>query len=265
MASENPDQPMNKIGLVLSGGGVRGIAHLGVIQALSEMKIKPDMISGTSAGAIVGAFIAAGYEPWEVMDIARHSDLFGAGNIVFGKPGVFSMKSFGKIYSQYFSRNSFEDLRLPLFVTATDIVNGESVTFSSGNLAEVLMASSCVPVVFEPVKINGSSFVDGGVLNNFPVEPLLSRCTSIIGVHVNSINAVNPDISMISLADRSFHLALSSSVKSKTHCCNLFIEPENMTRFGMFDTKKMDDIFDAGYHHVMNMRTEVEEFRYSVA
>lgn len=61
-----------------------------------------------------------------------------------------------------------------------------------------------------------------------------------------------------------FHLALSSSVKSKEHYCNLFIEPENMTRFGMFDTKKMDDIFDAGYNHAMSMRVEVEEFRYTL-
>jgi NTE family protein len=265
MASAHSDQTLNKIGLVLSGGGVRGIAHLGAIQALNEFGIKPDMISGTSAGAIIGAFIAEGYEPWEIIDIARNTELFSARSIVFGKPGLLSMNSFKHIYARYISHNSFRQLQLPLYVTATDIIHGRSIIFDSGNLDEALMASSCVPLVFEPVHINGTTLIDGGVLNNFPVEPLIEKCRSIIGVHVNSINTSETEIGMMSLVDRSFHLALGSSVKSKEHFCNLFIEPENMTRFGMFDTKKMDDIFDAGYHHVMNMRTEVEEFRYSVS
>jgi NTE family protein len=176
-----------KIGIALSGGGARGIAHLGILKALEEFGIIPTHISGTSAGAIAGAFYAAGYSIPEIVAILKKGQIFNFSNILIKRQGFFAMKGFNDIYRECFPNNSFEDLNIPLYVTATDILKGELVYFSSGNLSQALMASSCIPLIFQPVSYNDSVFVDGGVLNNFPTEPLTGQCYIIIGSYVNSV------------------------------------------------------------------------------
>jgi len=247
----------HKIGIVLSGGGARGIAHLGILKALEEFGIKPSVISGTSAGAIAGAFYAGGYSLNEIKSIVENGDFFNISNVLIKKQGFFNMKGFEKMYHQYFPNNSFDDLQIPLHVAATDILKGESVYFSSGNLSQALMASSCIPVVFQPLQFNDSYYVDGGVLNNFPIEPLLNTCEIIIGSHVNSIKKEVNEIHMKDIIDRSFHLALSSSVKDKTNHCHLFIEPPNMSRYSIFDVKKSDEIFNYGYSYTLTLEKEI--------
>ncbi len=252
---------MKKIGYVLSGGGVRGVAHLGVIQALNESGIKPDFIAGTSAGAIAGAFIAAGYHPKEIVQIIKDAGIFSFSNILFRKQGIFKMKAFEEIYKKYISHDSFENLNLPLYATATDIVKGEPVYFHSGILSKALMASSCVPVVFEPITIDGKLFLDGGIVNNLPVEPLIGKCDKIIGVHVNAISSNQADLHMKDLADRSFHLALSSAVRLKEKDCDLFIEPPEMTKFGMFDMDQIDEVYNYAYQYILGMKEQIEVFK----
>ena len=103
----NKKMTMQKIGIALSGGGARGIAHLGVLKALAEFGIKPTVVSGTSAGGIVGGFYAAGFSPDEILDIAKHADLFSVFNLAFYQ-GIFSMNAFEKIYLKYIPHNTFE-------------------------------------------------------------------------------------------------------------------------------------------------------------
>lgn len=248
-----------KIGIVLSGGGARGIAHLGILKALEEFGIKPSVISGTSAGAIAGAFYAGGYSLLEIKNIVEKGDIFNLSNVLIKKQGLFSMKGFEKMYQEYFPNNSFDDLQIPLYVTATDILKGECVYFSSGNLSQALMASSCIPAVFQPLHFNNIYFVDGGVLNNFPIEPLIDKCDVIIGSHVNSLRKEVTEIHMTDIIDRSFHLAMSNSVRNKIKNCNLFIEPPNMSRFSIFDVKKSDEIFEYGYSYALSLEKEIKQ------
>lgn len=248
-----------KIGIVLSGGGARGIAHLGVLKALEEFGIKPSVISGTSAGAIAGAFYAGGYSLPEIKSIVEKGDFFNLSNVLIKKQGLFSMKGFEKMYQDYFPNNTFDDLQIPLHVAATDILKGEVVYFSSGNLSQALMASSCIPVVFQPLHFDNTYFVDGGVLNNFPVEPLINKCDMIIGSHVNSIKTEVNEIHMTDIIDRSFHLAMSNSVRNKINSCQLFIEPPNMSRFSIFDVKKSDEIFEYGYSYTISLEKEIKQ------
>lgn len=248
-----------KIGIVLSGGGARGIAHLGVLKALEEFGIKPSVISGTSAGAIAGAFYAGGYSLREIKSIVEKGDFFNLSNVLIKKQGLFSMKGFEKMYQDYFPNNTFDDLQIPLHVAATDILKGEVVYFSSGNLSQALMASSCIPVVFQPLHFDNTYFVDGGVLNNFPVEPLMNKCDIIIGSHVNSIKTEVNEIHMTDIIDRSFHLAMSNSVRNKINSCHLFIEPPNMSQFSIFDVKKSDEIFEYGYSYTISLEKEIKQ------
>lgn len=247
-----------KVGIVLSGGGARGIAHLGILKALEEFGIKPSVISGTSAGAIAGAFYASGYALQEIKSIVEKGAFFNLSYVLIKKQGLFNMKGFEKMYQEYFPNNSFDDLQIPLHIAATDILNGECVYFSSGNLAQAIMASSCIPAVFQPVFFNNSYYVDGGVLNNFPVEPLIGKCDIIIGSHVNAIQKEVAEINMKDLVDRSFHLTIRNTVKDKMSSCNLCIEPPNMSQFSIFDIKKSSEIFEYGYHYTKTLETEIK-------
>ena len=251
---------MKKIGITLSGGGARGIAHLGVLKALGEFGIKPDMISGASAGGIVGAFYAAGFSPREIMEIIKHADLFNIFSIKFHQ-GIFSMKSFEKIYMKHMPHNTFEGLNIPLYLAVTDIRKGETVYLSSGELAIALMATSCVPVAFQAVEYQGTEYFDGGILNNLPVEPLIGQCEAQIGVHVNSIDRSSHKIETKDLIDRSFHLALSHTIKEKEDQFGLYIEPPGMSRFGMFDTDDFEQIFTVGYYYTLGIRDRIEAFQ----
>jgi NTE family protein len=249
----------SKIGIVLSGGGARGVAHLGILKALEEFGIVPTHISGTSAGAITGAFYAAGYSIPEIVSILKKGQIFNFSNILIKRQGLFAMKGFHDIYKEYFPTDSFEDLNIPLYVAATDILKGESVYFSSGNLSQSLMASSCIPMLFQPVNYKNTLFVDGGVLNNFPTEPLKGQCDIIIGSYVNSIKKEVDQVHMNNIMDRCFHLAMKGSVQSKIDSCSLYIEPPNMSKFSIFNLKRADEIFDYGYQYARTFEKQIKE------
>lgn len=251
----------NEVGIVLSGGGARGIGHLGVLKVLEECGIKPAVISGTSAGAIVGAFYSAGYSTDETIDIIEHHRFFNIAHMLFRKQGVFAMNAFETLFHKYFPKNTFEDLDIPLYAAATDILKGETVYFSSGNLTQAIMASSCIPIVFQPLSFEGRLYVDGGVLNNFPVEPLIEKCNIIIGSHVNSIKKESETVHMRDILDRSFHLAMSNAVRHKGHICDVFIEPPNMSQFSIFDTKRARQIYEYSYRHALTFKEELMELK----
>lgn len=250
---------MSTVGLALSGGGARGIAHLGVLKALDEMGVKVDRIAGTSAGAIIGAFYSAGFPPDEILKIANERTFFGFSNLLFGKAGLFDMKTFASVYAEYFPENKIEGLKIPLTITATDIVNGELKYFTEGDLSQALMASSCVPLVFQPIQFDGTILLDGGILNNFPVEPLIGKCDKIIGIHVNSLSRKIEQIHMKDMLDRSFHFALNKGIMEKAQLCDVFIEPPEMSRFGMFDMGAVVDVFEFAYQHTRSMSSEISE------
>lgn len=249
------------VGIVLSGGGARGIGHLGVLKVLEECDIKPTVISGTSAGAIVGAFYSAGYSIEETIEIIEHHKFFSIAHMLFRKQGVFAMHAFENLFHRYFPKNSFEDLNIELYAAATDILKGETVYFHSGNLTQAIMASSCIPIVFQPLSFEGKLYVDGGVLNNFPIEPLIEKCNVIIGSNVNSIKKESQTVNMRDVLDRSFHLAMSNAVRHKSHVCNVFLEPPNMSQFSIFDTKRVRQIYEYSYRYALTFKEELMELR----
>lgn len=242
-----------KYGLTLSGGGVRGLAHCGVLKALQEAGIRPSVISGTSAGAIVGALYSAGHSPEKILEIVIREKFFSYKRLLFRKAGLFDMKLFDDVYRKYILADSFDALEIPLYVAATDIIQGESVIYSSGPLFQILQGSACVPLVFLPIHFEGRTLLDGGITNNFPIEPIIDQCDFLIGVNVNSLSTKLEEIHMKDMVDRSFHLVLSKATAEKAKLCNLFIEPPDMSRFGIFDFKKAYEIFETGYEYARSV------------
>lgn len=237
-----------KIGLSLSGGGMRGIGHLGVIKALEEYHIKPCILSGTSAGAIVAAFYATGHSPDEILGIAQQTNLFSPSNFKLKKGGWFGTSAFKMLYQRYFPDNKLENLKIPLYVAATDISEANTEYFNEGDLCNALLASACLPLVFPAVTFNGKTYLDGGITNNLPIEPIREKCDFLIGVHVNALNRNNgTSLGRRQMLDRSYHLLLNNTVYLKASYCDLFIDPPEMTRFSMFDKKQLTEMYEYTY------------------
>jgi NTE family protein len=247
-----------KTGLVLSGGGARGFAHLGVIQALNEAGIIPDIISGTSAGALVGVLYADGYTPREVLDIMSWASRFDFMRPALPREGLLQINGIIRILKANLRAKTFNELKIPLFVCATDLNNGKSAYFSEGDLFEPVIASASVPVLFQPVKINNISYVDGGVLDNLPIRPIENSCQVVIGSFVNPIGYVEKVSGLISIAERTFMLSMSKDVLEKAKRFDIFIAPPELRNYGFLDPDKTQEVFDLGYNATKEKLADID-------
>lgn len=237
------------LGLVLSGGGARGIAHVGVIEALRERGLNPDVIAGSSSGAIVGALAAAGHSSETMLDFFATRSPFRFQMVTFGKPGIIDTTKVVESFREYFPENSFEALDTRLFLTATDIANARLAIFESGPLVSAILASCSMPMVFTPTEIGGRWYVDGGVINNFPVEPLRGRCDVLVGHYASPLRVMHTaDLDgVLAVAQRALEVGMYFSSKVKFHECDVMLCPDELSRYGLFDTRHHGEIFEIGY------------------
>ncbi|MFA6924512.1 MAG: patatin-like phospholipase family protein [Bacteroidales bacterium] len=238
-----------KLGLVLSGGGSRGFAHIGVLKALNEEGFYPDIISAVSAGSIIGAFYADGFAPDEIFKIFDDSRAKKFWEITIPRQGLLKVTGLIRVLKENLRAKNIEDLKIPLFVAATDLNNGKIVFFSKGELIRSIIASSSIPILFQPVIIDNITYVDGGVLNNLPVQPIKDCCETIIGVHLNPTGYKNDFRRLRNIAERCFHLSIEKTVKNiSKNKCDIYIEPEYLGKFGLLDMKKSEQLFEIGYN-----------------
>ncbi|PPL03411.1 patatin-like phospholipase family protein [Parapedobacter indicus] len=239
-----------KVGLALSGGGLRGVGHLGAIKALEEHGFQPAVLSGSSAGAIIGAFYAAGYTVDEMLRIVQENDLFPTTSLRLRTSGFVNTRFLSRLLRTHMPDNTFESLKKPLYVTATNLLSGKTEYFHTGPLDEALLASASVPLLFPAVKHEHAIYYDGGLLDNLPIQPLTDQCNFLIGVHVNAPDNIKSDqLTTVKTLDRVIHLAIGQSVAQNATKCDLFIEPPDMLQFGMFDKKNLMKIYEHVYAH----------------
>jgi NTE family protein len=235
--------------MVLSGGGSRGLAHAGVLRALAEEGIEPDCISGSSSGALVGALCAAGYDCEKTLAFFDDTNPFRVSRLALRKPGFFDSEKITRDLERWFPDDSFEALERRLFVAVTDLIAGRLEIFSSGPLLWPLLASSSVPLVFTPTPQGGRLYVDGGVLDNFPVEPLLGQCDVILGVYASPLQEVSIDEFGTSLAvtQRALEISRFDASRRKFALAGLVLCPPELVRYGTFDIKRHREIAAIGY------------------
>jgi NTE family protein len=248
-----------KIGLALSGGGARGFAHVGALQALHEEGFELAMISGASAGGMVGVLYANGYDPEAIMDIFAKAKIRSVLSLSTRLTGFLKLVRVEKFLQTYLPHNSFDKLRIPVTINATDIQSGEIVYFNQGELIRPLLASSCIPVLFEPLKVNDRLLVDGGILNNLPVEPLLGKCSFIVGVHSNPCGTTLPLINMRTVMERSLLLAIQNNIHSRAAQCDFFVEPPGLCRFTTLDASKAREIYSIGYQYIKSIAPRLRQ------
>ena len=238
------------IGLSLSGGGAKGIAHLGVIQALEEFGLKPEIIAGVSAGSIIGALYADGKRPKDICRFFKESSFFKFVSISPNK-GLMSSKRFYDLLDNYLTSKTFEELKLPLIINATELIDGKNVYFTSGSLIDKIVASSSVPIFLNPTEIDGKMYVDGGIFCNMPAKIIRPKCQTLIGVHVNPILSEGDINSVPDVIERVYHLVIQANTIAEKKVCDIVIEPIKARNFGMFEISKSQQLFDIGYDAAM--------------
>lgn len=238
-----------KVGLVLSGGGFRGIAHIGVLKALDEFGFQITHIAGTSAGAVIGGLYAGGLNWKQILEFIKEVNIFSLNNYAVGKPGFVDTEKLYDDFLVFFPDDNFESLKIPLYITATDILEGSLKVFKKGELIRPILASAAFPGVFTPVEIADSYYVDGGALNNFPVDLIKDHCKHIIGVYVNPFLKVEIDQLKRSynVLERAYQIRSAKDSLPKFRDCTLVISPKDLINHRTFSTKDMDTVFNLGY------------------
>ncbi len=250
----NPDQ--RNIGLCLSGGGARGFAHLGVLQAFDELNLEIGMISGSSAGAVAAAFYASGYSPQKSLEIILERKFWQYVSFRPSKWGLLSMSKTATILRKHFPDNSFSSLKIPVAVCTTNISRGVPTYFSEGELIPPLLASISVPILFRPVIIQGDKHIDGGLSNNLPLEPLTSVCDYLVAVNVTPFEKRLPVKSAKDILLKSVYISLDHQTSLKSVRADLCMVPEGIIHFDGFKMKHADLLFRKGYDSAMKVFKE---------
>lgn len=249
------------LGCVFSGGGFRGVAHIGVIKAMEEVGIKFDAVSGVSAGALVASMYAAG-KPWEkIYEMFSGINIFNVTKYAYRKPGILDTEKFIDYLNEYLPESAFDDLKIPLYIGATDMLNGEFKIFNGGQLTRRILASCAFPFVFTPIEIDGSIYSDGGIINNFPVEPIAKTCKRVLGVYVNPVRPIGRKElnSSVKVLERAFYLSTSQIPYSKFKKCDFVIEPLQLSEYNIFDRRNVEKIFELGYYEGVAIRNKIKD------
>ncbi len=271
-----------KVGVVLSGGGAKGAAHVGVLKILEQLGIPVDYIGGTSVGAIVGGLYAIGYTPDEIGEIMKNMDfkkfslnlpnrqilsklnkqyydkytfslpLAGIWNFEITKQALSNgrnlFRHLSKLVKNAIRERDFSKFKIPFLCVATDLVTGKEVVFKKGNLAEVLRASGSFPTVFSPFEINGRLMVDGGITNNFPASHVKNMGADIlIGVDVQKDLSSKAELNSIyQILDQISSFRMAEKNKHEKKICDIIIYPD-ISGVGVMDLGKTSIMIDRGF------------------
>lgn len=250
----------SKIGIAFGGGGARGFAHLGVIKAFEEYGITCkdfSMIVGTSAGSIIGAFYAAGYNFSQMMKVAKSID---KSEIKTNRIPFLPSKTDGieNIIKKYLNDINIEDLPYNFACVACDIKSTKEIVLRKGNLAKAIAGSCCVPGVFVPVIFNNYHLCDGGLKNTIPTNiPKKFGCDYVIGVDVNKHRGYGTDsLKVIDVASCSIRILMENTALRGYLHADVMIGPETK-RFSASKTEGMMDMIEEGYKETIDKMPEI--------
>ncbi len=283
-----------KLGYALSGGGARGFAHLGVLKVLEEYGIQPDYICGTSMGAVIGALYAQGYDAQAIQDMLLGvkwqdalDDSFKRKELHIGQKrwAPYGMGSFGiddqariklpssvwvanrlnlelaKLFAGSGSDIDFTQLQIPFSCVATDLLTGEKVVFTQGNLMQAVRASLSVPSILEPFELDGHLYIDGGVSQNLPAtETKEMGADFVIGIKTNSPLRPKEELKhFVTVFDQTLNISMINNLNRSLANCDLLLEPD-LEGFSAMDYDKAIQIIDAAEAYTRAHLAEIVEF-----
>lgn len=263
--SVRPDPPapakVPAIGLALGGGFARGIAHIGVLKALESERIPVSFIAGTSVGALIGAAYCSGVSILELEEIATRVRFRDLARWTLSRYGFASNQRMNVFLNRILKVKTFEELKLPLAITATDFTTGEGVVFRSGPLAEAVRASCAYPGVFLPVMVNGRLLVDGMLAHSLPSQPAREMgAEKVIAVNLKtSWGSKEGPRHIFDVIGQCFSIAQSMNCASSRSCADLVIEPD-VTQFRYDDFEHSTELVKIGEESVRAALPEIRKW-----
>ncbi|EXI73431.1 MAG: NTE family protein RssA [Candidatus Accumulibacter sp. SK-11] len=225
-AAAAPARPV-KLALALGGGAARGFAHIGVIKVLESQGIVPDIIVGSSAGAVVGALYAAGHNGFELQKLAHKLDESRISDWSLPARGVLKGESLQQFVNEAVAQRPLEGLKRPFGAVATDLHSGESIVFRTGNTGMAVRASAAVPGVFQPVKVSGREYVDGGLSSLIPVRAARQMGGDVvIAVDISARPAGQPVRSTFDILLQTFTIMGQSLARYELREADVVIQPQ---------------------------------------
>lgn len=235
------------LGLALSGGGSRGFAHVGALMAFEHAGIEPDIIAGVSAGSVVAVMYASGMRPLQITEAFKGERFWSLAEIAASRGGLFKLDRFRNFLRKTVRQKFIEELPIPTVVCATDFDHGQPVAFSQGAVDERVAASCCIPIVFRPVVIEGTRYVDGGLLHNLPAWAIRHKCRHLIGINVSPMVDSERRDSFIATALRTYKLVARSNARQDIDACDLCVETREIAARHVFDLDNIEETVKAGY------------------
>ena len=273
-----------KLGIALSGGGIRGIAHAGALRAFEENEIKPDILSGTSSGSIVATLYAMGYSPYYIYILFKRYAkticelngvpiISGVGNFVVNKKininGINSGERMEEAFNNIANKkgiSKINEIKMPLLIPTVDISKSKEVVISSINndnylqdieIGKAIYASSAFPVVFKPCKYKDYLFVDGGVLDNTPVRILKENgADKVIAIRFDS-DTVNENSNVMDITMKTIDIMGNKLCDEQLEMSDFILTiPSDGT--GLLDVDNLDFCYKSGYTETMKQMEKIK-------
>lgn len=240
-----------RLGVCLSGGGARGFAHIGAMRGLRELGLEPDIIAGVSAGSVVAVFYAAGllndYNNDPLLKLFSTRRFRDFAEVHVPRESFFSLDRFTHILEQTIPYKNIEDLPIKTVIGATDLDAGTRKAFTSGTIAERVAASCAMPIVFNPITIDGHRYVDGGVLHNLPAWAIRHLCDRLIGINCSPMYQSPKATNIVEIARRSYTLMSKHNVVADMEMCDTVVNLTETADHQTFDLHSLEMLVETGY------------------
>jgi NTE family protein len=258
---------MKKFGLCLGGGGARGLCHIAFLKVLDELELKPCMVSGSSMGAIIGAFYCAGMSGQDIEDMLHEIGLLEIPKMLdfalLSRSSLIKGKGVEKFLQEKLPVQEFSELKIPLKIVATDFWREKMVVFNEGKLVPAIRASISIPALFDPVVLDNAVLIDGGVFNNLPYDVIHDECKFVIAIDVSGSRTLPEKLKKPNWLDNIFstlnimqQAILEYQMKIKEP--DIYIKPE-LKDFGLLEFDKAEQILTSVAEDVKQFKLKLKQ------
>jgi NTE family protein len=221
---------------------------------LEENGMSPDIISGTSMGALIGVLYAAGHSPGHILELVKKDKIYNMVSLRIGQNGFFELNAVRRILESEIPENDFSVLKKPFYLSVANISDGKNeVKGEQGPLFEFVLASCSVPVIILPQIIEGKTYIDGGLFDNLPAASIKDKCQTLIGVNVNFNGPMEKIEGIREVAQRIFSLGIEQNVIESRKLCDFIIEPKEIRHFTTLDFDKAEELVEMGYNATVEL------------
>lgn len=248
------------IALVLGSGGARGYAHIGVLEVLEKQGIYPDFIVGTSAGSLAGVLYASGKSAHELRTLAQNLKVADVKEFDLGLQSVFDGQKIEDFVNRQVGNQTLEQLKIPMYVVATRLDNGEATVFNYGNAGQAVRASIAIPTMFAPVKIGQNEYVDGGLVSPVPVKVAKNLgADMIIAVNILAVPHHTKTHHMWGLFNQNINIMQNHLANEELQYADVVIQPDIREKSHIFDVKARSHSMLAGQTAALNKIKDIQQ------